>query len=91
MAGYDGWSYRGDFIIKWQDNQLIGHLNDNDSYRIRVKTYYLEMLKNKANLKPEEYDFVKKGTQFSIDDSCYAICYKIENTFLIKDEFNFIW
>jgi RNA polymerase sigma-54 factor len=52
-----------DFIITWQDNHLIGHLNDNDSSRIRVKTYYLDMLKNKANLKPEEYEFIKKKAQ----------------------------
>jgi RNA polymerase sigma-54 factor len=52
-----------DFIIKWQDNQLIGHLNDNDSSRIRIRTYYLDMLKNKANLKPEEYEFIKKKAQ----------------------------
>lgn len=52
-----------DFIIRWQDNNLVAHLRDNDTCRIKIKSQYLEMLKHKADIPRDELDFIRKKAQ----------------------------
>lgn len=66
-----GWRYSNfvskyiipDFTICWQDNQLVAAINDEHTSRIRIKTQYLEMLKNPKGIPREEMEFVRKKAQ----------------------------
>lgn len=66
-----GWRYSNfvskyiipDFTICWQDNQLVAAINDEHTSRIRIKSQYLEMLKNPKGVPREELEFVRKKAQ----------------------------
>jgi len=66
-----GWRYSNfvskyiipDFTVCWQDNQLVAAINDEHTSRIRIKSQYLEMLKNPKGIPREEMEFVRKKAQ----------------------------
>lgn len=66
-----GWRYSNfvskyiipDFTICWQDNQLVAAINDEHTSRIRIKSQYLEILKNPKGVPREELEFVRKKAQ----------------------------
>ncbi|OGC39399.1 RNA polymerase sigma-54 factor [candidate division WOR-3 bacterium RBG_13_43_14] len=52
-----------DFIVRWRENNLIGHLNDEYIQRIRIKRQYREILKNPNGVNKEELAFIKHKLQ----------------------------
>jgi RNA polymerase sigma-54 factor len=52
-----------DFIIYWRDNSLVARLNDENTYRVRVRSQYLEKVKNPSSVPPEELEFIKQRLQ----------------------------
>jgi len=66
-----GWRYSNfvskyiipDFTVCWQDNKLVAAINDEHTSRIRIKSQYLEMLKNPKGIPREEMEFVRKKAQ----------------------------
>ncbi|MEO0141771.1 MAG: RNA polymerase factor sigma-54 [candidate division WOR-3 bacterium] len=52
-----------DFIISWQDDNLVAQVNDDNIPRIRIKAQYIEKIKHPENLTSEELEFLKKKLQ----------------------------
>ncbi len=52
-----------DFIVRWSDNRLVAHLNDESVPRIRIRRQYLEILKNPKNVPSEQLAFIKQRCQ----------------------------
>jgi RNA polymerase sigma-54 factor len=63
-----GWRYSNvasgyvspDFIIKWRDNRLFAHLNDDTIPRVRLRRQYVEILKNPKGVPREQLDFIRQ-------------------------------
>jgi RNA polymerase sigma-54 factor len=63
-----GWRYSNvasgyvspDFIIRWRDNHLIAHLNEDTMPRIRLRRQYVEVLKNPKGVPREQLDFIRQ-------------------------------
>jgi RNA polymerase sigma-54 factor len=52
-----------DFIIRWQDNELVANLNDDSISRVRIRRQYLEILKNPKNVPREQLTFIRQRYQ----------------------------
>ena len=52
-----------DFVVRWRDDKLVAHLNDEYMPRVRVRRQYLEILKNPKNVPSEQLDFIKQRVQ----------------------------
>jgi RNA polymerase sigma-54 factor len=63
-----GWRYSNvasgyvspDFIIRWRDNHLIAHLNEDTMPRVRLRRQYVEILKNPKGVPREQLDFIRQ-------------------------------
>ncbi len=63
-----GWRYSNvasgyvspDFIIRWRDNNLIAHLNEDTMPRVRLRRQYVEILKNPKGVPREQLDFIRQ-------------------------------
>lgn len=52
-----------DFVVRWRDDKLVAHLNDEYMPHVRVRRQYLEILKNPKNVPSEQLDFIKQRVQ----------------------------
>jgi RNA polymerase sigma-54 factor len=63
-----GWRYSNvasgyvspDFVIRWRDNLLIAHLNEDTMPRVRLRRQYVEVLKNPKDVPREQLDFIRQ-------------------------------
>ncbi|MCX8015399.1 MAG: RNA polymerase factor sigma-54 [candidate division WOR-3 bacterium] len=55
-----------DFAIKWQDDKLIGYINDESIPVLRISPRYREIVLNPKNFSKEEFDFARKRLQSAI-------------------------
>ncbi len=63
-----GWRYSNvasgyvspDFVIRWRDNRLIAHLNEDTMPRVRLRRQYVEVLKNPKGVPREQLDFIRQ-------------------------------
>lgn len=63
-----GWRYSNvasgyvspDFIIRWRDNHLIAHLNEDTMPRVRLRRQYVEVLKNPKGVPREQLEFIRQ-------------------------------
>ncbi len=66
-----GWRYSAtqsryvtpDFIVYWNDNKLVGALNDENAPRVRIRRQYLEIMKHKAGVPKDQVSFVRQRVQ----------------------------
>lgn len=66
-----GWRYSAtqsryvtpDFIVYWNDNKLVGALNEESAPRIRIRRQYLEIMKNKAGVPKDQVAFIRQRVQ----------------------------
>jgi RNA polymerase sigma-54 factor len=66
-----GWRYSNitsryvspDFIVRWHDNKICAHLNDESTPRIRIRRQYREILRHSAGVPKEELAFVREKVQ----------------------------
>ncbi|MBN2620183.1 hypothetical protein JXB22_03750, partial [candidate division WOR-3 bacterium] len=52
-----------DFMIYWDDNKLCAGLHDENPVRVRIRRYYLQMVKARGKVSKEEIAFVKQRIQ----------------------------
>ena len=63
-----GWRYSNvasgyvspDFVIRWRDNRLVAHLNEDTMPRVRLRRQYVEILKNPKGVPREQLDFIRQ-------------------------------
>lgn len=63
-----GWRYSNvasgyvspDFVIRWRENRLIAHLNEDTMPRVRLRRQYVEILKNPKGVPREQLDFIRQ-------------------------------
>ena len=63
-----GWRYSNvasgyvspDFVIRWRDNRLVAHLNEDTMPRVRLRRQYVEVLKNPKGVPREQLDFIRQ-------------------------------
>jgi RNA polymerase sigma-54 factor len=66
-----GWRYSAtqsryvtpDFIIYWNDNKLVGALNEENAPRVRIRRQYLEIMKHKAGVPKDQVAFIRQRVQ----------------------------
>jgi RNA polymerase sigma-54 factor len=52
-----------DFMIYWDDNKLCAGLHDENPIRVRIRRYYLQIIKARGKASKEEIAFVKQRIQ----------------------------
>lgn len=52
-----------DFVIYWNDNKLCAGLNDESPIRVRIRKYYLQIVRARDKVSKEEIAFVKQRIQ----------------------------
>lgn len=55
-----------DFAIKWQEDKLVGYINDETIPILRISPRYREILLNPQNFSKEEVDFARQRLQSAI-------------------------
>lgn len=66
-----GWRYSAtqsryvtpDFMVYWNDNKLVGALNEENAPRVRIRRQYLEIMKHKAGVPKDQVVFIRQRVQ----------------------------